>query len=263
MSAPLGPEQLVHLSRLQSLEAFHRGLGFPTDAQLRWLLDQGIDGDAMALPWPIRAAAVHFDGYSFDFDAQGERALIFRAEDRGEAIDLIAYQRRTGKLASWRGVAFCLGDQDQTFNPATWFMGGALRVHANPLTWLKSGRDGIVILRPELTYAMLRNAHRVLCRCRACRAIRDLDAAAQANGRNIHRGNFRKESVVTRQHYGDHLPARKATGVERMVATIAGRMTSTTPLLSNSCPSPSTKSSILFRRWRMLPLSVWRVRLST
>ena len=161
MTVPLDREQLVRLPRPKSLEAFHRGLGFPTDAQLRWLLEQDIGGDSMVEPWPIRAAEVRFEDHSFDFDTQGEQALLFRAEDRGEAIDLVAYQPRTGKLASWRGVAFCLGDQDQTFNPATWFMGGALRVHANPLTWLKSGRDGIVILRPALTYAMLRNAHRV------------------------------------------------------------------------------------------------------
>ena len=99
----------------------------------------------------------------FDLDHEGERALIFRAEDRGEVIDLVAWQPRTSAVASWRGQAFCLGDMESIFNPATYFAADALRVHATPLDWLMADRDGIVIVRPDLVPAYLASCQRIRC----------------------------------------------------------------------------------------------------
>ena len=99
-------EQTLH-SEKQSLSSIHLSWGFPTDDELLWLLDQGIDENAL---WPISGAAVCFDAGTFELSDDGERALIFRAEDRAEVIDLIAYQPHTGTVASWRGQAFCLGE---------------------------------------------------------------------------------------------------------------------------------------------------------
>ena len=65
------------------------------------------------------------------------------------------------QLASWRGQAFCLGDVDDIFNPATYFDGGALRVHETPLQWLLADRDGIVIVRPDLAHAYLASCQRL------------------------------------------------------------------------------------------------------
>ena len=136
------------------------GWGFPIDDELYWLLDQGVGEDAH---WPISGATVRFDGLTFDLDHTGERALTFRAEDCGKAIDLIAWQPCTGALGSWRGQAFCLGDMDDIFNPATYFDCDALRIHATPLDWLLADRDGIVIVRPNLAPAYLANCERVRC----------------------------------------------------------------------------------------------------
>jgi hypothetical protein len=137
-----------------SLAAFHRALPEPTDLEIRWLLDQGIDGDAMALPYALRSSCVRFAGNAFDFAgaAGAERAVIFRAEDCGDAIDLIAWAPRSGKIGSWRGAAFCLGDVDQVFCPSTYFMDGMLSIHVDPLRWLRAGRAGIVIVNPKLAY---------------------------------------------------------------------------------------------------------------
>jgi hypothetical protein len=123
------------------LSAVHRSWGFPNDDEILWLLDQGVSDNAL---WPISGARIRFDGATFHLDHAGERALTFRAEDRGEVIDLIAWQPRTGALASWRGQAFCLGDVDDIFNPATYF-------------------DGIVIVRPDLAPAHLTNCQRIRC----------------------------------------------------------------------------------------------------
>jgi hypothetical protein len=128
------------------------------------LADRGVPSTAITAPWPIHSARVAFDGlYGFTFDAEGSQALIFKAEDRGEQTDYIAWEPGTGRLASWYGSAFCLGDLDQIYNPATYFCSGYLRVHASPLEWLKASRGGIVILRRDFAYAHLRSCRRLLC----------------------------------------------------------------------------------------------------
>jgi hypothetical protein len=120
--------------------------------------------EVMAEPWPLRSADVVFDDlYGFDFRRDGEPAIIFKAENRGDEPDLIAWETSTGKLASWHGNTFCLGDLDQIDNPATYFMGGALGIHASPLEWLRAQRKGIVILRKEFAYAHLRFCPRIVC----------------------------------------------------------------------------------------------------
>jgi hypothetical protein len=144
----------------KSLPAVHRSWGFPTDDELQWLLHQGVNESAL---WPISGAPVRFDGNTFDLDPDGERVLTFRCHDCEGIIDLAAWQPQTGRLASWRGVAFCLGDVNEVFNPATYFAGGALLVHETPLQWLLAEREGIVILRPDLAHAYLANCKRLAC----------------------------------------------------------------------------------------------------
>jgi hypothetical protein len=148
--------------RLESLATVHRSWGLPSDDQVRWLLRYGVEAAAMVGPWPIGAATVRFDVGTFDLNPTGECALTFRVHECGEVIDLVAWHAHTGKLASWRGTAFAIGQQ-AIFNPATYFGGGTLRVHRTPLEWLLADRDGIVIVKPELTYAYVRNLRRVSC----------------------------------------------------------------------------------------------------
>jgi hypothetical protein len=143
-------------------EEVHRSLPIPSDGIVRWLIDQGISDAAMTSPWPVKQARVTFVGAdTFDFDDSGEPAPIFRAADHGETIDLVAWQVRSGRLASWRGVAFAIGDVAEIWNPASWFMDSALRVHRSPLEWLRANRDGICIVQPRFTYAYLRHVPRL------------------------------------------------------------------------------------------------------
>jgi hypothetical protein len=146
------------------MEAVYSGLPYPTSAELESLFKRGVPADAMAEPWPIKSAKVRFlNGGTFDFDREGQAAIIFLAEDYGEVIDLIAWQQKGGAVASWRGAAFCLGDTEHIFNPATYFADDALRIHRTPLDWLKASRDGICIVRSALAYAYLRGVSRVSC----------------------------------------------------------------------------------------------------
>jgi hypothetical protein len=141
------------------MKATFDGLPFPRDREILWLDDAIGDPDAMSFPWPLRGASVRWsdDPNGFDFDTEGDRAIIFRAEDRGEVVDLIAWSPLTGKIASWYGAAVCLGDLDQIFNPATYAFGDGLEIHSGPLAWLKNNRSGIVVLKPGLYQSL---AHR-------------------------------------------------------------------------------------------------------
>lgn len=155
--APLANDPICRRqNELESLASVHRSWGLPENELIGWLLDQGVSEQAMMHPWCIGGARVRFEGRHFDVNLDGELAITFRAEDCEEVIDLTAWQPRTGKLASWREQAFCIGDFDDLFNPAIYFAGGALRIHASPLEWLRANREGIVILRPDLAYAHLR-----------------------------------------------------------------------------------------------------------
>src|SRR5680860_1267057 len=110
----------------------------------------------MLEPVAVRASRVKFlDGGTFDFKDDGERALVF-IEDH----DLIAWQPARNLLASWRGVAFALGE-DAIWNPATHFAGGALRVHRTTIEWLRADRDGICIVQPRLAYSQLAHVERL------------------------------------------------------------------------------------------------------
>jgi prepilin-type processing-associated H-X9-DG protein len=127
-----------------------------SDIEIGWLLDQGVSPTAMLEPTLIYAANVVFlDGHTFDFDSGGIRALVLK-----EANDLVAWNPKRKILATWRSSAFALGE-DAIWNPASYFMGTALRVHESALEWLQADRDGIVILKPDLTAAYLGHVPRL------------------------------------------------------------------------------------------------------
>lgn len=145
-----------------TLASVQRRWGALNQAQADWLTLQGVPAEALMMPTPVGAAQVCFDDDgTFASSASGIGALTFRIQNvEGEDIDLAAWSPQTGELGSWYGRAFALGE-DQIDNPASYFDGDALRIHADPWAWLRSGRDGICIIKPELIYAMLRNVPRV------------------------------------------------------------------------------------------------------
>jgi hypothetical protein len=156
-----GPNANTSALAEQELARIQLNWGQPSQRELEWLLRHGVTGDALVKPWPIGATTVLFDGHTFEPNASGLRAITIAVIDCDEIIDIAAWQPRSGRLGSWHGVAFCL-NQDAVFNPGTYWNGGALRVHRSPLGWLKAGREGIVVLRPELCNAYLAHLQRLL-----------------------------------------------------------------------------------------------------
>jgi hypothetical protein len=138
-------------------------LDIPNEIETLWLISQSVPDAAMLETPCLRAGRVRFlDGDTFEFADDGDRALVFRVLECGTQCDLVAWSHKQKKLTTWRGVAFALG-QDQIFNPATYFAGGALHVHRTPLDWLKADRYGICIVQPRFAYAHLRNVPRLVC----------------------------------------------------------------------------------------------------
>ena len=135
--------------------------GSPNDVEVQWLLSKGVSCNALPSPWPVGATNALFAGRTFELAPHGERCLTWTVFDRGEPLDIVAWQPRAGKLATWLGQGFCLDDHDWLDNPATWWGGGALRIHRSPLEWLRADRDGIVIVQPRLSYPFLRNVPRL------------------------------------------------------------------------------------------------------
>ncbi len=143
-----------------SLSSRHLKMGTPNQTELSWLKDQGVSCEAMMHRWPIGACNVRFDDRYFDLDEAGGRAFTIAVIDGGEIIDIAAWQPSTHQLASWLDNAFAI-EQDAIFNPATYAFGGALHVHRTPIEWLRAGRRGIVILRPDLAHAYLAQRDRL------------------------------------------------------------------------------------------------------
>jgi hypothetical protein len=105
--------------------------------------------DVLAHAGTIATARCWFDGKGyFSFDDDGEPAIVIEAYDVDDetTIDLLAWPMdRPETFATALGAATVLGIAN-VFNPASWAISGLLRIHRTPLSWLKAGCCGCVIL---------------------------------------------------------------------------------------------------------------------
>ena len=159
LSKPREPFQSAYGLALEQFD-----WGYPNKLQTQWLHSQGVKSlKALLSPWPVGATRVTFDGDYFDPDPCGVNALTFVCFDRGEPIDVCAWFPRTGKLATYLGRAVFLGDEDDLFNPATWFGGDDLLIHSSPIEWLRADREGVVILDEAKAGPYLAQCRSVFC----------------------------------------------------------------------------------------------------
>jgi hypothetical protein len=135
-------------------------LACPSQADLDWFRRAGIDIMALARPSAMQMATGHaaHDGL-FEPDPCGDRWFAFCEFG---ADDVVFWHRQTGKFASWSGRVFALG-QDIIGEAATYSFDCALNVFENPMDWLRSGRDGIVVLpnRWPMAFDRLRDCPRI------------------------------------------------------------------------------------------------------
>jgi hypothetical protein len=124
-----------------------------SDIQRQWMLGQGVPANVLASGDAPVFARVWFDeGGLFEMDAEGEGALIFLArEAAGPPMDLVAWQPKAGRLATWLGRAAILGNPYAPRLRAD----RALPVWRSPLGWLKGSMAGVCIVHEERSALLL------------------------------------------------------------------------------------------------------------
>ncbi len=138
----------------EEVESLHKRLSPPTPSLIKSLRTKGVSLDALCEPeLPAFVNVVfHDDQPLFDFtdeacDEGAVRSLVFLARDEsGDPLDLVAWSRKTNRLASWYGRAALLGLESR-WAPRIGAEG--LRICFDPLAWLVAERDGVVIIDPE------------------------------------------------------------------------------------------------------------------
>jgi hypothetical protein len=126
----------------------------PTTEAIRWLITQGVAVETLARYCAVGAARVCFepDG-CYAPVANGDFAFIFAAQTSQGVADLVAWQPSTGRLATRLGVAGLLGQRQA--EEACDDLAAAVQVWRTPLSWLRAGRVGVVIVDPELAAHLL------------------------------------------------------------------------------------------------------------
>ena len=155
-----------------------------TQADLNNFIEQGIPPIYLARTWLgvwafLQRDRVVMQGDGFEFARYLPRAtpdeisaaFIFVLFDcEGQPVDLAAW-RPNADLALWRGRVWALGEE-QVGAPRP---GEPLRVHGNVLDWLRTGREGIMILNAPIAAWALRNAGTLAVETReAADKLRDL-----------------------------------------------------------------------------------------
>jgi len=117
----------------------------------------GVDALSLGSPWHILVDRVVFDGsgtFHFSRDAGDDRAEhVFTIAVIGLGVgivDICAWHREADRFALWLGAGYALG-QTQVELPHL----EPLPIWRSPLAWLRAGRRGIVILRPEIAWSRL------------------------------------------------------------------------------------------------------------
>lgn len=144
-------------------------IGWPT---AKLLADRGVPNEVLARLTQLRVVTgmIGDDGL-LDLDERGEPFLAFYCE---ASQDVVFWCIETGELATWRGRAFALGE-DNLRNAATYAFDCHLHVHAGALEWLVDRGRGIVVLRWDLAFDLLRDVPRSgPCRYRRWRSVSDV-----------------------------------------------------------------------------------------
>jgi hypothetical protein len=130
-----------------------------TERECRELARQGVPAEACER---IRGGYIVRCGSQFQFEQHAkygrpERAFLFLVADvHGAPADVVAWQPAVNSLATWRGLAWALG-QETIYRPRL-DEHGALKVHPSPLEWLRDNCRGIVLIRPSVAAAHLGDA---------------------------------------------------------------------------------------------------------
>ncbi len=146
----LGLEPLPH--QQMALRALLRGR-LPSQAALDRMGQLGIEALSLFKPWSTQVDPVLFHGEFFQFadedDDRGEQVFTMGVISIGGLNDVVAWHPASGRLATWLGLGYALGEYqiaDHLDDDTT-----GLAVYRSPIDWLRADGRGIVIVRNSAT----------------------------------------------------------------------------------------------------------------
>lgn len=160
------------LRGFQILEEQRQG-SFPPQAHADWFTSQGVAPLDLVMTWdgfahPVRIDRVAFlanDRFEFERHLKREREGVVTAytvvvrNARGIEADIAAFHPRSGRVATWRGTCALMGEEE-LFGAR---MRDALRVHLDPIGWLRAKRQGVVIVSDRRARPLLLEAGPLQC----------------------------------------------------------------------------------------------------
>jgi hypothetical protein len=142
---------------------YWRSLPVINQVMMDWLMDNGVNpltiGSGQNAPLKVARGHCADDGW-FDVDPSGDPHFGILVEDRGGPVDVGFWHARSGRTATLLNYGFALGEH-LIDNPGVYSFHGALKIHANPVEWLRAGRDGVVILDWTRAFDRLRDCPRI------------------------------------------------------------------------------------------------------
>ena len=131
-------------------------------SHLAWFRRHGITASQIGRVYMLRDKVVFLSSTAFEFlrycpsgDEETVEAYIFMAGDSSHHwVDLVAWHPKTKRLASLMGRVAMLGEE-HALAPR---LSEGLRVHRDPLPWIRDGGRGVVLIEPRMACALLRDA---------------------------------------------------------------------------------------------------------
>jgi hypothetical protein len=144
------------MTEAEILTEFENG-GRLSQVDINWFHSEGIVGLTLAHAYHGGGFVVGKDrivlqpNFKFEFERDLKNRtpsltayILVAADCCGRVSDLVAWHPRTKHLAKWLGRVSMLGEE-QVFKP---HLREGLTVHADPRSWLREWRRGVVILDP-------------------------------------------------------------------------------------------------------------------
>jgi len=133
-------------------------LPFPRREMIDMLREAGVANRTLADPrcFVKSAPVVPAEHGRFDFDADGREVALVACLDLFEEVtDLLAFlPLQPERMRRYTGRATFLGEH-VVANPATCAVGEPLRIFRTPMSWLRAGGKGAVILDPGAAWRPL------------------------------------------------------------------------------------------------------------
>ena len=127
---------------------YWQSLSVMNQLQINWLISQRVPTSA------ICSAAHPCLKRSTD-------GIVLLIEDEAGPIDCATWSLRDGGVITLlTGAGFALGE-GQIHNPGVYAFDGCLQLYDNPLSWLRSNRDGVVVIDWNRAFDRLRDCPRI------------------------------------------------------------------------------------------------------